>query len=130
MGFLLFIISILLTALFLPLGILFALFSKRTKIGRYFLRLAIIVDILANSAMGTVFNKWLTKGETAYPFGQFPNTISYALGKNKELGTLTKLGDFITRLLNYLDNNHVEDAVQSDLSALNRFKNIKHDIKE
>jgi len=70
--------------------------------------IAVCIDILANVLFGRAFNDSLNRGEE-YKFGQV-ETISKALGKNKERGTLTKLGRFVADGLNKIDPNHVEKA--------------------
>lgn len=66
---------------------------------------------------------WNVKGREAwnilfikkggYKFGNRKDTISYVLGINYRLKTLTKTGLLLSRILNKLDKNHLEKAIQS-----------------
>lgn len=86
-------------------------------INRILRSVAVLIDILANVLFGHALNGLLSKKmnpqtQTAsYPFGRI-ETISKALGHNKERGTLTDTGRAVANLLNYLDEDHVEKAVE------------------
>lgn len=114
-GTLLFIISILLLVLTGPIGLLFGffkqLFSKGLRgINEYFLELAISIDQLGNVLMQHLFNAlWIKKG--GYQFGNRDETISSALGKNKQLGTLTNFGKAIDKILDSIDPNHSLNSI-------------------
>ena len=114
-GILLFFISIVLMVITGPLGLIFGLFrqlfSKGLKgLGEYTLELAISIDQLGNVLMQHVFNAlWITKA--GYKFGNRDETISSALGKNKQLGTLTGFGRAIDRLLDFIDPNHSLNSI-------------------
>ena len=114
-GILLFFISIVLMVITGPLGLIFGLFrqlfSKGLKgLGEYALELAISIDQLGNVLMQHVFNAlWITKA--GYKFGNRDETISSALGKNKQLGTLTGFGRSIDRLLDFIDPNHSLNSI-------------------
>ncbi|MDT0608067.1 hypothetical protein [Croceitalea rosinachiae] len=114
-GILLFLISILLLAITGPIGFILAvlklLFSKGLKgLGTYALQLAISIDQLGNVLMQHLFNSlWIIKG--GYLFGNRDETISSALGKNKQLGTLTGFGKAIDKLLDLIDPGHSLDSI-------------------
>jgi|19_taG_2_1085344.scaffolds.fasta_scaffold00221_13 hypothetical protein len=108
MGFILFFISYIASVIFAPLGLIYALFCKGRN--EYFGKVALSIDQLDNVIMSKLFNKILIK-KGGYLFGNEDQTISYCIGKNKELKKLTKFGYFWSRFLNKLDANHVEDAV-------------------
>ncbi|MEM6892064.1 MAG: hypothetical protein AAF554_00140 [Bacteroidota bacterium] len=114
-GVLLFLISIVLFIFTGPLGLLYGfvqqLFKKGLKgIGEFALELAISIDQLGNVLMQHLFNTlWIKK--MGYKFGNRDETISSALGKNKQLGTLTGFGKFIDAILDFIDPNHSLDSI-------------------
>jgi hypothetical protein len=100
MSFLLYIAAYL---LYLPLSILNFILVKDKK--GYFISSAITIDKLANREFRTLWNKTLKKKQ-GYSFGAYDETISRALGKNKRDGTLSKTGEIICNILDFLDENH------------------------
>ena len=114
-GILLFIISIVLIVLTGPLGLIYGflrqLFTSGIKgIGEFALELAISIDQLGNVLMQHLFNAlWITK--EGYKFGNRDETISSALGKNKQLDTLTGFGKAIDKLLDLIDPNHSLNSI-------------------
>ncbi|MEM9077648.1 MAG: hypothetical protein AAGC43_11430 [Bacteroidota bacterium] len=114
-GVLLFVISIVLLVFTGPLGLIYGffrqLFTQGLKgIGEFALELAISIDQLGNVLMQHLFNTlWITKA--GYKFGNRDETISSALGKNKQLGTLTGFGKAIDKLLDLIDPNHSLNSI-------------------
>ncbi|WP_394747056.1 NUDIX hydrolase [Spongiimicrobium salis] len=114
-GFLLFLISILLLALTGPLGFLYGIFYVLfTKgfhaLGEYFLKIAISIDQLGNVLMQHLLNvAWVKKG--GYLFGNRDETISSAIGKNKQQNTLTGFGRFFDRILDAIDPDHSLNSI-------------------
>ncbi len=112
MGVLLFIIAQVTTPFFNIIGLIYSLFRFKSwkELNEHYLTVAESKDQHSNVTMKHLFNDVLKKSE-GYLFGNQDQTISYVIGKNKELKTLTKFGYFWSRFLNKLDANHVEDAV-------------------
>ncbi|MCM4165105.1 MULTISPECIES: NUDIX domain-containing protein [unclassified Arenibacter] len=114
-GILLFLISILLFIFTLPIGFLYGIFHGLLKkgivgLGEYLLKIAISIDQLGNVGMQHLLNVlWIKKG--GYKFGNRDETISSALGRNNQLGTLTKFGGAIDKLLDFLDKNHSLNSI-------------------
>jgi hypothetical protein len=114
-GLLLFFISIVLLFITGPLGFIYgffhALFTKGFKgLGEYLLQIAISIDQLGNVLMQHLLNVlWVKQG--GYRFGNRDETISSALGRNKNLGTLTLMGRFIDRILDVIDANHSLNSI-------------------
>ncbi|WP_435623135.1 hypothetical protein [Flagellimonas sp.] len=114
-GILLFLISIVLMALTGPLGLIYGFFrqlftSGFKGVGEFALELAISIDQLGNVLMQHLFNTlWITR--TGYRFGNRDETISSALGKNKQLGTLTGFGRAIDKILDFIDPNHSLNSI-------------------
>ena len=90
----------------------FELLVGLKKLDSYFLSVAYSLDLLGNVLCSSLLNVVLIT-PNGYQFGNWNQTISYVLGKNKSMNTLTKLGSFIARFLNLIDKNHVEKAVIS-----------------
>ncbi|SNZ01861.1 hypothetical protein [Flagellimonas pacifica] len=114
-GILLFLISIVLMILTGPIGLVFGffhqLFTKGFKgIGEFALKIAVSIDQLGNVIMRHLFNAlWITKD--GYEFGNRDETISSALGKNKQLGTLTPFGKAIDKVLDTIDPDHTLNSI-------------------
>tara|TARA_R110000851_G_scaffold327155_1_gene496399 strand:- start:1 stop:357 length:357 start_codon:yes stop_codon:yes gene_type:complete len=116
LGFILLIISILLSAILLPVGWLYSLFTLRLSIkrlGSYFKTIAISIDQLGNVVLSNLLNDVLID-KNGYKFGDEDETISKVLGINKANNTLLKTGKIVSSVLNRIDKNHVEKASKSD----------------
>jgi len=114
-GFLLFLISIVLLVITVPLGFIYGLLhtfvTRGVKgIGEYLLKIAISIDQLGNVTMQHLLNAiWMQRG--GYKFGNRDETISSALGRNKKLKTLTGFGEFIDKILDTIDPNHSLNSI-------------------
>lgn len=114
-GALLFLISVVLLVVTGPLGfvygLLHSLFSRGLKgVGEYLLKIAISVDQLGNVLMQHLLNLlWVKKG--GYQFGNRDETISSALGRNRQLGTLTSFGLAIDAFLDRIDPQHSLNSI-------------------
>ncbi|NND78811.1 MAG: hypothetical protein HKP42_08470 [Maribacter sp.] len=114
-GLLLFFISIVLMIFTGPLGLIYgffhSLFTKGfTGMGEFLLKIAISVDQLGNVIMQHLLNLlWVKKG--GYLFGNRDETISSALGKNKQMNTLTGFGKLIDNILDIIDANHSLNSI-------------------
>ncbi len=115
MGILLFLISIVLLVLTVPLGFLYgifyALFTKGLKgLGEYTLKIAVSIDQLGNVVMQHLLNLlWIRK--KGYKFGNRDETISSALGRNKKRGTLNGFGKAIDWILDGIDPDHSLNSI-------------------
>jgi len=107
MGVILFIIAYI---LFLPLTIFNAL-NVRSK--GYFLETAINLDRFGNREFRFSLNKYLIHKDSANRFGDVRETISSVLGKNQRGQTLTKLGNVICNILDFLDKNHCQKSIRN-----------------
>ena len=115
------IIALILATIFFPIGVLFTLIeaARRGSIGKALgylsnaaTTLALSIDLMGNVIVRDLMNRALIKGESRYEFGNYRETISSVLGKNKALGTLTGSGRALANLLNRIDPGHVERAAQ------------------
>ena len=108
--YLLVILAILLFIVFAPIGWFVALFFKGRK--DYFWRVALSIDQTGNVVCGKLFDLTL-RNPNGYSFGEVDRTISYALGRNKLMNTLTKTGKALVWLLDTIDKEHTLNAVKS-----------------
>ncbi len=114
-GLLLFGISIILILTTGPLGLIYGffhtLFSRGfAGIGEFLLKIAISIDQLGNVIMQHLLNLlWVKKG--GYKFGNRDETISSALGKNKQNNTLTGFGKSIDKILDIIAANHSLNSI-------------------
>lgn len=92
-------------------GVLHTIFSKKRN-SRYFVHLAVAIDQLGNVLAAPLFNVTFIKNN-GYKFGVIDETISSVLGKNKALGTLNRIGWILCWILNKLEKNHVEKAIEN-----------------
>jgi hypothetical protein len=111
MGFLLYVISIVLYLVLLPVNLIVVLikYSKNkgffNSLSGYFRVNAVSVDRFGNSAYRTLFNLTLINKD-GYQFGSKCETISSVLGKNQLAGTLSRCGKVIVYILNKIQKNH------------------------
>jgi len=111
MGIILFLIATIMLWILSPLFIIYSLI-KTPNLSNYFRDTALSIDQLGNTMGGPIMNNVLIKSESLFKFGNPDQTISYVLGKNQELKTLTRMGLFIVKILNKIEKNHVEKAVE------------------
>ena len=115
MEFLLFIIAVI---LFIPLTVLNLIvvitkYSFKWKvIKNYFLETAIDIDRFGNRNFRTLLNTTLITKD-GYKFGDYRETISSALGKNKLKNTLTKTGKALCAILDFLDKDHCIKSIRN-----------------
>ena len=113
-GFILLIIAVLMSIVLYPLGLVYSLITFRfsfKQLGSYWFVMAVSVDQLGNVVMSTLFNDLLIR-KYGHKFGDEDQTVSMVLGVNKKMGTLTKLGKLIADILNKIDPDHVEKAIE------------------
>jgi len=112
-GFLLYITALLISAVLLPVGFLYQLISSLLKAtNNYLFTIAKSIDQLGNVVCSGLFDLLLIKKD-GHKFGNEDETISSVLGKNKKNNTLTILGKWVVLLLNAIEKDHVENAIES-----------------
>jgi hypothetical protein len=128
----LFLVAIWITWIIAPISFFIALFDGlfKVKVTEWILRfslylftLAYSIDQFGNVLCKSLFNKVLIKEETIYcynidinvdmKFGNPEETISSVLGRSKAKDNLTFIGRMIADLLNWIDEDHVEKAVEN-----------------
>ena len=111
-GFILLIIAILLAVVILPIGFLFQIITALFKgIDKYLFRMAKSIDQLGNVVCEHLFNVILIK-KNGYKFGNEDVTISHVLGKNEQTKTLSFAGRLLAWLLNTIDKDHNQKAIE------------------
>lgn len=98
--------------MFLPLSVIniILVIFKGGNVSDYFLETAIDIDRFGNRNFRTLLNTTLQKN--GYKFGDYRETISSALGKNKRNETLTRTGIIICNILDFLDENHCIKSIK------------------
>ena len=108
-GIILFLIAYI---LYIPL-----LLTNFTLVGGwdYFRSSALDLDIYACREFRTLWNRILiNKIETAYLFGRKGESISSCLGKNQQLGTLSRTGRLLVSILNFIEKNHCLISIMTE----------------
>ena len=123
LGFLLLAISIILSWIIYPIGIVYT-FIKLTllfnfkaiyrNIDNLCLSIAFSIDKLGNVAMQYIFNDLLIT-RNGHKFGSAIHTISFVLGANQKRETLRPLGQMLVNILNSLDENHCLKAYNNGI---------------
>lgn len=108
----LFLVAYILAFVLFPLGFIYALVTFRVSKKKYLFNLAFAIDKLGNAILGVAMNDILKK-KGGLSFGNYDQTISYTLGRNQQLQTLTKMGKFVASVLDWIDPNHCEKAVKT-----------------
>jgi hypothetical protein len=120
MGFLLFIISVILIISLGFISLVFNIFyffitlkwrGGSKVLGRWFAKIALSIDQLGNVVCGTPFNLSLIKRDSKDLFGGEDDTVSYILAKNFKTDSLTWLGRAISYLLDLIDRGHLQKAL-------------------
>jgi 8-oxo-dGTP diphosphatase len=111
-GSILLIIALCLSVVLLPIGFAFQIITALFKaIDKYLFRIAKSIDQLGNVVCEHLFNVTLIK-KNGYKFGNEDVTISHVLGVNKGFNNLTYTGKALAWLLNKIEKNHVEKAIE------------------
>ena len=109
MNILLYILSLLLRTIILPVSIVYGVikniftlkFAKGYKeINSSFLEMSVAVDKYGGVVCKKLFNDVLLNKKSVYPFGNIWQTVSAVLGLNYKAETLSHLGIFINNSLN------------------------------
>jgi hypothetical protein len=106
-------IAFLLVGVFTPFSILWTLILHPRKLSDYFWRFAIALDQLGNVTCQYTLNFVFIKKDGVL-CGNEDQTVSYVIGANKQKGTLTKAGIYLAKILNKIEKDHVEKAVENE----------------
>lgn len=112
-GLALMIVAFCLALVLLPCGFVYQLVSTLLKsCNSYLFTIAKSIDQMGNVVCARLFDLALIK-KLDNPFGNEDETISSVLGKNKINNNLTWLGHLIAALLNKIEKEHVEKAIEN-----------------
>jgi hypothetical protein len=114
------IVAFILAAIIIPVGIVFFIINgfrrKHVSYGSHlsqgFRNIALGIDILGNVVCADMLNGLFIK-HGGYGFGDQGETISSALGKNQLRDTLTVAGKVLAGILDWLDEDHCINAIDS-----------------
>lgn len=112
-NFILLILALFLAVVLFPIGWLHGLITLRLSISRlshYLLTIALSIDQMGNVILAPLFNAIMIK-RNGYKFGDEDETISYVLGRNQITETLSKCGNLLANLLDWIDPNHCAKTV-------------------
>jgi len=107
------ILALLLAVVLFPFGWLHGLITFRLSISRlshYLLTISLSIDQMGNVILAPLFNRIMIK-RNGYKFGDEDETISYVLGRYQITKTLSKLGNLLANLLDWIDPNHCAKTV-------------------
>lgn len=124
-GFLLFLLSIILLCTTGLIGLVYGLIFTGSqgfkRLGDYFLKIALSVDTLGNVMMQHMLNHLFITKE-GYKFGNRKETISSAIGRNVQRGTLSPAGKLLNKILDYVDDGHSLNSIdyKIDVSVITK----------
>lgn len=110
MGFLLSLLAFQIRNVLSPLGIVYGWIRNARDSNKKYLYIAIQTDIAINTSCKELLNDIFII-QRIHEFGSPYETVSYVLGKNKEINNLTWLGKVVVKGLHLLDPFHVEKAI-------------------
>lgn len=114
-GFFLFLVAIILYIPLTFLNIIAVMFKYGIgSLAGYFYQTAIDIDRFGNRNLRTLLNTTLIKSN-GYQFGDYRETISSVMGKNKVQGTLSLTGLIICRIIHIFDHNHCIKSIHQNL---------------
>lgn len=123
MGFLLFIVAIIMTTgatvISMVVTPIYYIVTFKWKSGwialdDWFFKMALGLDQFGNISNRETLKILLTK-KGGHPFGDEDDTVSYVIGRNKYKGKLNRFGKLNERLLNAIEKKHVEIAIQKKI---------------
>lgn len=101
-----------------PINFIYVVFWKKrfkwSRVTGYCRSSAVNIDRFGNYEFRSLFNIILITKE-GYKFGDFRETISSVIGKNKIKGTLTKTGKALDKIMEFFDKGH-------SINSINNFK--------
>jgi 8-oxo-dGTP diphosphatase len=120
MGVVWFLVSLLISPILLPVGLLFGFFKQcynnsfrkaLTDIDNKFMNMAVSVDKFGNVVCAELFNATLIK-KSKNLFGNHRQTVSHVLGVNVRSGNLTTTGKGLNDALNFIEKDHSVKSIE------------------
>lgn len=124
MGFILFIVAIVLTSFVSVLSLVFTPIyyistlkwkSGLKELNKWFYKVALSIDQTGNVLCAKTLQALLTKPLGAFQFGDEDDTVSYIIARNKNRNTLTAFGRFNGWILDKLEKNHLDNAIKNKI---------------
>lgn len=124
MGLVLFCIAVILTTIltfvsfvFTPIYYIVTFKWKKglNELDRWFFKLALSVDQFGNVSCAKFLQ--VTMSKSGHKFGNEDDTVSYVLGRLKYQDDLTWFGRVVVLILDVIENDHVEMAVDKKIEA-------------
>lgn len=115
-GFILTLVALVLFMAFAPFGILYQLITDLKGAGKYFFDIAVCIDQAGNVVCRKLLDLVMIKSG-GHLFGNPDETISSCIGKNHASGHLTWCGWGLYHLLNKIQKDHSENAIEEDEQA-------------
>lgn len=122
MGLLLLLVSIILSVIYAPIGLLYMVIKNLMlirwktfliRVNSYLLTIAVSIDQLGNVIMQDLFNDILIKSD-GHKFGNEDETISSVLGKNQVRSTLKFTGKLLNFILGLFEKDHSVKSIEVD----------------
>lgn len=115
MGLLLFIISVILSWILIPVFILYAIIriKKFNLLSNYFTDIALSIDKVGNVIGAPIMNDLLIKKDAVKFYGNQNETISGVTGLNYINGKCTFIGILLSKTLDKIQKDHVENAAKN-----------------
>lgn len=113
-GFILTLVAYLLFMVFAPFGILYQVITNLRGVNKYFFDIAVCIDQAGNVVCRKLLDLIMIKSYGQIPFGNPDETISSVIGKNHANGSLTWCGWGLYKLLNKIEKDHSENAIEED----------------
>lgn len=112
-GFLLTLVAFILFMVLAPFGILYQVITNLKGVNKYFFDIAVCIDQAGNVVCRKLLDLVMIK-KGGHAFGSPDETISSVIGKNHETNTLTWCGWALYKLLNKIEKDHSENAIEED----------------
>lgn len=107
----LFLFAIITFTVILPFAVILYAFKKASEL---LFRVALSIDMTGNVLLAELLNDIIIK-DNGYKFGNRKETISSVLGKNKQKGTLKRLGKIFANILDNIDKNHCINSIDNNV---------------
>lgn len=120
MGVIWFIVTLLVSPIIIPIGLIFGIFKQTyrnglkkalTDIDNKCMSMAVAIDKFGNVACAELLNATLIM-KSKNLFGNHRQTISHVLGVNVRSGNLTKVGKGLDYILDKIDDNHSVKSIE------------------
>ena len=113
-------IAVILLFLLLPIVCIYMLLKylftgNRRMITTWACKTARSIDVFANIEASELFNDVLIK-KGGYKFGNRQETISSVMGKNQVSNTLTRIGNGLRIILDWIETDHCLTSINNDLT--------------